>query len=265
MSKIIDFIERHKYGILITIAVHIAIFIYFQVETYKEAVIFHPWEFNTAHEEKDNIEITPDQIQTPEEQQLLQPNEKVSSFVRNENDKRNRTNKHNINYTSSQSSSNPEQLEDDYEQSLKDEIRRRREEKNGKKSPTTEQSSEQQNKQNSKSSEDKSNKQTSGEAIAGKTMVSYSLHDRHPLNHNDWYVRNPGYTCGNVNGVVRVKITVDVGGNVTDAEVDESKSQNATACMLEKAKEYAMKSRFNYAGEAPRKQEGTITYRFVFR
>ena len=96
-------------------------------------------------------------------------------------------------------------------------------------------------------------------------MVSYSLNDRHPLNHNDWYIRNPGYTCGNVNGVVKIAISVDEGGVVVGATVVEAESQNATPCMKQRAREYALMSRFNYAANAPKKQEGVITYRFVYR
>ncbi|RYM33383.1 hypothetical protein ERX46_10605 [Brumimicrobium glaciale] len=265
MDKILHFIERHKYGILITVVVHIGIFVYFQIATYKEAVLFQPWEFTSAQDEvQDDIEITPDQIETPEERALLNPQEEVTSFVKNENEKRIQTNKDNVNYTSSYQKQSAEQLENDFEQSLKDEIQRKREERNGKKS--TEATDVKQD--NSKNNPDKNNPQTnpsSSEAISGKTMVSFSLMNRHPLNHNDWYVRNPGYTCGNVNGIVTVAISVDLGGVVTSATIIEEQSQNASSCMLQRAKEYALKSRFNYSGEAPKKQEGTITYRFVYR
>ena len=106
---------------------------------------------------------------------------------------------------------------------------------------------------------------SSSEAVSGETMVSYSLKDRYPLNHNDWYIRNPGYTCGNVNGIVKVAIIVDKGGKVISATYMEVGSQNASECMRQKAVEYALKSRFNYSGQASDKQEGIITYRFVFR
>lgn len=265
MNKILDFIERHKFGILITLAVHIGIFVYFQVATYKEAVLFQPWEFQSAKDEViDDIQIDPDQIQTPEELDLLRPQEKVTSFVQDQNDTRERSQKENTNYTSSFRKGSAEQMERDYEQSIKDEIQRMKEEKNGKKPPVSSSTkSENDPKKPNKNPASQSN--SSSEAIGGKTMVSFSLTDRHPLNHNDWYIRNPGYTCGNVNGNVAVAITVDVGGVVIGATVIEEQSQGATPCMLQKAREYALKSRFNYAGSAPRKQEGTITYRFVYR
>ncbi|PWH86819.1 hypothetical protein [Brumimicrobium oceani] len=265
MDKILDFIEKHKYGILITIVVHVALFVYFQLATYKEAILFEPWNFTTANDEvQDDIAITPDQIETPEERQLFNPQEKVTSFVKDQNDSRTRSLKENVNYTSSFQKSSAEQMENDYEQSLKDEIRRKREERNARKAETS--AGEQKvDKKNEDKKNDHKSSGSSSEAVGGKTMVSFSLINRHPLNHNDWYVRNPGYTCGNVNGTVTVSISVDVGGVVTSATVIDEQSQNASACMLQRAREYALKSRFNYAGDAPKKQEGTITYRFVYR
>lgn len=265
MDKIFHFIEKHKYGILITIVVHVALFVYFQLATYKEAILFEPWEFSTANDEvQDDIEITPDQIQTPEERELFNPQDAVTSFVKDENDTRSRSQKDNINYTSSFQKSSAEQMENDYEQSLKDEIRRKREERNAKKSDAA--SDVKTDPKNNPLDKNANQSNTSSsEAISGKTMVSFSLMDRHPLNHNDWYIRNPGYTCGNVNGTVTVAISVDIGGVVTSATVIEEQSQNASACMLQRAREYALKSRFNYSGDAPKKQEGTITYRFVYR
>ncbi|WP_107039805.1 hypothetical protein [Brumimicrobium mesophilum] len=264
MNNLLDFIERHKFGILITLAIHVGIFVYFQVATYKEAVLFEPWEFRNAKDESiDDIQIDPDQIQTPEEQSLLQPQEKVTAFVRDQNDTRKTSQDENTKYTSTYSKTGAEQLERDYEQSIKDQIQKAREEKEGKKTKVSTAIKNEGNKPPKKDAGQGSNSST--EAIGGKTMVSFSLINRHPLNHNDWNVRNPGYTCGNVNGIVTIAISVDVGGEVIGASVIEEQSQGATPCMLEKAREYAMKSRFNYTSSAPKKQEGTITYRFVYR
>src|SRR5690554_6187267 len=226
MDKLLDFIERHKYGIVITLLVHVGLFIYFQVATYKEVILFEPWDFQSVMDEApDDIEITPDQIQTPQEHQLFNPQEEVSSFVKNENDTR-----------EERESKNPSTSTDVDKKPKKDPV------------------------QNTSSGGEASEK-----AAGGATMVSYSLAGRHPLNYNDWYVRNPGYTCGNVNDVVKVAISVDEGGHVISATVIEGESQNATACMKQRSREYALMSRFNYSNKAPKKQEGVITYRFVYR
>jgi len=274
MDRIIDFIERHKFGILITLAIHVLVFVYFQMATYQQAVVYDPWDFQGENVEKpDDIQITPEQIQTPQEQQLLQP-EKVSSFVKNENDQRKESFNQQTDYTSFENAApaglpagtaggqgNPEEVANNYEKEAKDRIFTKREnaltDKGGKREDP---------KQSNDSNDDTKSEQTaSNEAVAGATMVSYRLDDRHPLNHNDWYVRNPGYTCGNVNGIVKVLIVVGSSGEVENAKTLQNQSVNATACMLEKAEQYALKSRFNFSSSAPKKQEGIITYRFVFR
>lgn len=262
MHKLIDFIERHKYGIFITLLIHVALFIYFQLATYEEAVLYEAWDFQGKNvEAPDDIQITPDQIQTPQEQELFQPQEKVSSFVKNENDKRKKSFDKEIQYTSSQG--NPESIEDEFNKAAREEIMgsKQKEQKESTANDDIETEKEKQ-----KEKENKNNGSSgSNEAVGGQTMVSYRLENRHPLNHNDWYVRNPGYTCGDVNGVVKVLIEVAQSGNVVDAKVLEAQSQNTTPCMLERAEEYALKSRFNYDGNASKKQQGIITYRFVFR
>ncbi len=262
MHRLTDFIERHKYGIMITLLIHVAVFVYFQIATYEEAIEYDTWDFQGRNiESPDDIEITADQIQTPQEQQLFKPQEKVSSFVKNENDKRDRSFDKEIKYTSTEGSA--ESIEDEFFESLKNEVLGQKETQNSKNPANDIIKNEKENSQE----ENKKNNSKSGsnEAVGGQTMVSYKLDNRHPLNHNDWYVRNPGYTCGDVNGVVKVLIEVAQSGDVIDAKVLEGQTQNATSCMLEKARDYALKSRFNYDGSAGKKQQGVITYRFVFR
>lgn len=95
----------------------------------------------------------------------------------------------------------------------------------------------------------------------GKTMVNFELKGRTPHNNDLWYVRNPGYTCGQgLSGEVVVKIKVNANGDVTEATVLGDVS-DLNPCLAKQAKEYAKKSRFN-ASEAAT-QEGKITYRFV--
>lgn len=264
MEKLLDFIERHKYGILITLIAHVAIFLYFQIATYKEATLYEPWKFRTIdNEAPDDIEISPDQIETLEEQILFNQSEKITSFVKDENDTRERSKEDNIKYTSYAKNGNVEQMEDDYEQEIKDKIRKEREEKMKAEGPSdTDLEKEKVKKDKTKG---KQGGKASEKAVDGATLVSFSLNNRHPLNHNDWYVRNPGYTCGNVSGLVKVAIVVDEGGNVINASIIEEQSQNVSACMRDKAKQYALMSRFNYDAKAAKKQEGTITYRFVYK
>jgi hypothetical protein len=93
----------------------------------------------------------------------------------------------------------------------------------------------------------------------GKTMVAFDL-----INRTATRLRNPGYTCGNENGVVVVKIKVTQSGVVESAKYVPTKSQ-ATNCMINKAEQYALNSKFNYSSVAPKLQEGEIIYTFIYK
>ncbi len=98
---------------------------------------------------------------------------------------------------------------------------------------------------------------------AGNVMVAWELRGRKAYKNDNWYVRNPGYTCGyNSAGTVEVQIKVNRSGRVIDAEVVNS-SSSASSCMKRKAIDYARKSRFNYAPNSETTQTGIIRYTFV--
>lgn len=263
MNKILDFIEDHKYGIVIALIVHVALFIYFQVQTYEEKVVYEPWGFRGKNiESPDDIEITPDQIETPEEQQLLDDYEpeEIASFVKDANDSR-ETGSDEEFYTSYEGDaySNVKDFESEVIQKLQ-EGREQKDPKSKDETGLDDGKESQQDKESSKESQEASSK-----AYEGKTMVRFDLASRHPHNKNDWHIRNPGYTCGNVNGIVVVDIKVAESGNVTSAKYNASKSRNADACMIRQAEKYALLSRFNYDPKASRNQEGWIEYKFVYR
>ena len=95
----------------------------------------------------------------------------------------------------------------------------------------------------------------------GKTMVNYVLDGRKPHNNDGWYIRNPGYTCGQgMSGEVVVKIRVNTNGNVVYAKAISNVS-GLNPCLVEQSEAYAKMSRFNTSSVD--NQEGTITYRFV--
>jgi hypothetical protein len=94
-------------------------------------------------------------------------------------------------------------------------------------------------------------------------MVDWKLDGRTAYENNNWWVRNPGYTCGyGSSGKVVVKITVDQGGKVIHAIYDASASSGANPCMIEQSVEYAKKSKFNFK-DSQGQQSGFIIYRFV--
>jgi hypothetical protein len=91
-------------------------------------------------------------------------------------------------------------------------------------------------------------------------MVDFSLSGRTPYNNDDYWVRNPGYTCGKgEGGTVIVAIKVNSNGNVIDA-VPTGNHKSLDQCIVQRAIEYAKMSRFNASSKAV--QEGTITYKY---
>ncbi len=71
----------------------------------------------------------------------------------------------------------------------------------------------------------------------------------------------PNYDC-NEEGMVFVSISVDNSGNVIWAIPGVKGTTNSAACLLQRAKEAALKTKFNSDTDAPAKQVGTIIYNF---
>jgi hypothetical protein len=263
MNRILYFIEKNKYGIVIALLVHLMVFLYLQMKTYEERVPFEAWSFRGKNiEAPDDIEITPDQIESFEEAQL-DPEffREITSHVTNMNDEREKSTNQNENYSSYKG--NAEQNVRDFEKSVIANLQGNRKADDG--SATKTDVEEGNTKDENKNSTPANNQAGSEKSYAGETMVSYDLSSRFPLNNNDWHIRNPGYTCGNVNGKIVVRIRVVNSGDVIYAKIIPELSSNATDCMIKQAEKYALLSRFNFDGSANKQQEGTITYNFVYR
>ncbi len=264
MNKVLDFIEKNKYGIIVALAVHVGLFIYFQVTTYKELVIYEPWSFQgRLIEAPDDIELSPEDIITEGWDEALLENEEITSFVQSATDQREKEFKEGERYTS---------YEGDVYQNVRDfesKVIQQLESARGgesSKSSLDKTDVEASNKEDNKEKESPSTQAGASEkAVAGKTMVKYELENRKPFNNNDWHIRNPGYTCGEVNGIVVVEIRVNENGDVTHAKHLPNESQNTNYCMIRQAEKYALLSRFNYDPNAPKNQTGKIRYQFVFR
>ena len=99
-------------------------------------------------------------------------------------------------------------------------------------------------------------------AYSGNVMVDWLLKGRTPHQNDNWWIRNPGYTCGyGSSGRVTVHIKVNQNGDVVSVVPVATAGSNK--CMIEQALSYARKSRFNYSSSATSQQEGTITYTFI--
>ena len=85
---------------------------------------------------------------------------------------------------------------------------------------------------------------------------NYRLGNRKALN-----MPMPEYDC-NEEGRVVVSISVDQSGRVFAAQAGVKGTTNSAQCLLNKAKEAALKTKFNADSKAPEKQIGAIIYNF---
>jgi hypothetical protein len=183
----------------------------------------------------------------------------VKNIIADANDKRSKSYEDWSQDVNVSSSSNPEQSAKEFEQQLfreaeGNEARKKMEEQRKNKDNS---SSPKNTKQENKTSLGGSENQ-----FAGNVMVRFSLSGRTAFNGNNWYVRNPGYTCGRGAGVVVVNVVVGRDGKVIKAIVDNAKS-SGNSCMKEQAQKYASMSRFSISNSSPEEHSGYIRYEFV--
>ncbi len=259
MSEFFDMLEKYKFGLIAALAAYVLIFAYFQLGTYTElATPYEPFPEGPRLEiPEDEIELKAENIKVPAN---FNPSD-VKNTARDANDKRSRSEE---DYSVSESSG--ELSAEEYEKKLfeeaggtktRAEIRKQMEDWK-----------KQQEKQKSDSKSSTTNKQsTSGtnNAAVGNVMVEFSVPNHTAHQGNDYYVRNPGYKCGEgSSGTVVVLVKVDQAGNVLSAQYDASQSRgNITPCMISEAEKYALISRFNYSSKAAKSQSGWISYTFI--
>lgn len=251
MSKFLDILDKYKFGLLAMLGTYIAIFMYLQLKSFTEYFPIDPFhEGSVVEVPEDDIKLRPENIIVPQGF-----NEEVKSLSRDANDTRDKS------YEEYYQNQSVEQIEED----LKKLEEQMREETGGeqKRAVILEEMEKRKNALADKKNVDASNK-TGDKAYAGNVMVDWSLPSRDAHQKNNWFVRNPGYTCGyGATGMVTIMIKVNQNGNVTSASYDESQSSGASSCMITQAMKYAKMSRFSYSGSAPKLQAGRITYTFI--
>jgi len=247
------FIDRYKLGILTAFAVYIGIFIYLEMQTYTRYFPIIPFNDEPLLElQKEELLLTPEQIQIQED---LNSGD-LKNISRDQNDSRERSSE---NWQENKSAQEIEQSIKEYEKSLYQD--------NGgelERAKILKESEQRKNDLKKQAPLKPENKESSGAktVYAGNVMVSWSLSQRTAHLNNNWYVRNPGYTCGQgSSGKITVQIKVNQNGSVIDAIV--LSSGGASDCMTQQAIKYAKLSRFNYSSTASTSQVGTITYTFV--
>lgn len=252
MNSLVEFIDRHKGGILITVLLHFAVLIFVNFSTFNEKYEVETWSFKGRNIETDDIEISADQVETKQEMALYEQQEYLNA-AKDLNNTKTEKDEEVYNLPSENFSADNAF---NFENSIKEELKQ----KNDTGSDPIETSTN--NGENSDSSTNNQNNNpntTTTNPPNGKTMVAFDL-----INRTATRLRNPGYTCGNENGVVVVKIKVTQSGVVESAKYVPTKSQ-ATNCMINKAEQYALNSKFNYSSVAPKLQEGEIIYTFIYK
>lgn len=89
-----------------------------------------------------------------------------------------------------------------------------------------------------------------------KVKSSYRMEDRYV----SFEVYEP-QELGNAEGIVKLDITIDKYGDVKSAKLNSASSITDEE-VIEACKKAALKTRFNYNYDAPKLQQGTITYTF---
>lgn len=258
MEDALDYIEKRRWGIIVTFMVHVGLLLYLQVETYDIMLPQREFELiSEVTEFEDYIEINLDHVIT-EEDFNANLNADVKNLTRDMSDQREKSYE---NYSRSSIDEKVEQSARELEQQYFNEFA------NGRPGETILTQPNNTNQTKPSSTENSSGgSQTSDNQYAGGFMKDYEVPGRHPYNKNDWHIRNPGYTCGKgSNGTVYVAIRVDQNGDVVSAKYVPEKSSGANSCMIEQAEKYAKMSRFNYSSSAPKAQDGYIIYTFVSR
>lgn len=104
----------------------------------------------------------------------------------------------------------------------------------------------------------KANQNAPKKAVAPRLKVksSYRMEDRYV----GYKVYEP-QELGNAEGIVKLDITINYSGDVKSAKLN-SASTITDEDVIEACKKAALKTNFNYNSDAPKLQQGTITYKF---
>lgn len=254
MDGVLDFIERHKYGITFAILIHLAVFVGLNLYYVSNPVEMPERKMRTQIESDDyEIEMTPEELEALYANQPT--GEEAKNIVGNANDDRESSYEDYSKFSTSDGAKSAK----DYEKQAFEEAKAEREAKGD---LMKDFNSDVKIYGGDEGKEKSTNASTSKNKYAGKTVLNYDLKGRTPKDNNDWNVRNPGYRCKG-SGTVVVIIKVDRYGNVKEAKLDAASSRGYSECMVNNAIKYAKLSLFNYKDSAPAMQTGRITYNFI--
>ena len=259
MNKFLDLVDRYKFSIVSVLLAYTGMYMYLQlteIPEYTEIISLR--ERIRLEQPVEEIELTNENIEIAPQFETG----KVVNSARDMNDTRERSTE---DYSATKETSDGEKSARETEQRYKDEARNSSYNKEVDKIIEERNKTKDQQKEKSKTTTTADNSSNSGGKFAakGNVMVEWSLNNRSPHQNNEWFVRNPGYTCGSgSSGRVVIDITVAQDGKVVSAIYNSLASNSANACMQEQAINYAKKSRFDYSATEV-SQKGKIYYTFV--
>lgn len=252
----LEALDKYKFGIVAVFATYMLIFVYTNYQTFVYYPPVPPFLDQARIENKEEVlEITPDDIEVPDNFDFSSDVKNISQNVQDQRE---------ASYENYSENRSPQQIAQDIkalETQMKQEAGGSKE--RAKLQSLIDQRKEQQRqaKENA-ANNDASNLPASDKKYAGQTMVSWDLGGRAAYNNNDWYVRNPGYTCDGRKGIVVIEVKVNGAGDVVSTTYNAGASQGANSCMIEKATKYAKMSRFAPSTK-PGQQGGYIKYTFI--
>jgi len=252
LNNLLELLDKYKYGLLASLSVFLIIFLYLMWKSFPRIDVYEAFHDGSYIEvPKEEIRLKADNILLPSDY-----TQNIKNMARDVNDERERT-------YESYSINNVDAM---VEEELRDLERQMYDEAGGDKTRAEIRSEINERRLDASSQEEnqpnQSNANRGDKAFAGKVMVDWVLQGRDAHKKNNWFVRNPGYTCGyGAIGLVTVMIKVNQNGNVVSATYDEIQSQSANSCMIEQAVKYAKMSRFSFDNK--KSQAGRITYTFV--
>lgn len=252
MDQFLLNIEKYKFAILGTLLVHIFIIVGSSFQQVQHVMRMPPQEVEIDVPLED-IEFEPEIAEILELNKEPMPSQDITNVAADANDKRDKSYE---NY-----STNTDEIEEDVMLSAK-ELEKQYFEEAAANNPKTNQT------QNNshvpietvsdkiKSPNENSSVKSGGDkAFAGEVMISFNLKGRKAFK-----LPNPGYTCS-TSGTIVIEIKVGSDGLVKSTNFIGNRSSGATDCLVERAIEYAGRSRFNYSDSGS--QTGTITYKFM--
>jgi hypothetical protein len=245
--------ERIVLAFIISLAFFVILFMTLQIAYYERYIPIEPFFKPEVAPIDDPLELKMENLE------IQNSSGKIKNLTRNQEDQRERSE---TDYTENPTSGDPYQTAKDFEQQLFSEAGGNFE----REKILKEQNQRKQNllnEANKKNNNKGNNGNGNNKQYSGDVMVEWILSGRSAHENNNWWVRNPGYTCGyGASGKVVIRITVDQGGRVLQANYDANASHGANDCMVQQSVKYAKLSRFNYK-EAAKSQQGTIIYKFI--